>query len=185
MGSERSSSHTISGQENPPLLTLPNLFSLPPSQPQGTFPALTKAEQITLALPITCPQRPAPHQSKGASLGTAVTWLLLQGDQQKTNTLNHCKGGKRSVMLLSGTSLLSWKAGNTQLHHFRWLSTPQEARVQFGNTFSMFQHCQAPPSEPTGLTYHITLPRPSSSPWGWQFAWLLHGHLAFGLLVAF
>ena len=141
MGSELSSSHTASGQENPPLLTPPSPFSLPPSQPQGMSPALTNAEQIALALPITCPQRPAPRQSKGVSLGTATTRFLLQGDQRRRNTLNHCKGGKRSVMLLSGTSLLSWKAGNTQLHHFHWLSTPQEAGVQLGNTSPIFQYC--------------------------------------------
>lgn len=81
IGSELSSSHTISGQEN--LLSQhPQIpFSLPPSQPQSTSPTLTKAKQIALALPVTCPQRPAPRQSKGASLGTATTPFLLGGDQ--------------------------------------------------------------------------------------------------------
>lgn len=167
-------------QENPPLLTPPSPFSLPPSQPQGTSPAL-KAEQITSALPITCPWRPAPHQSKGASLETAMTRFLLRGHQQRRNTLNHCSREKRSVLLLSGTSPLSWKASNTQLYHFHWLSTPQEVGVQCGNTYPVTQYCWA---SPTGLTHCIPLPRASSSPVGWQLAWLLHKHLAFGLLVA-
>lgn len=50
--------------------------------------------------------------------------------------------------------------------------------------FPLFQYCWASPNEPTGLTYCITLPAPSSSPWGWQLARLLFGHLTFGLITA-
>lgn len=102
-------------------------------------------------------------------------------------------------MLLSGTSLLSWKAGNTKLDHFHRLSTPQEAGVQLETLSPCFstaghhqQYCKTTSTTSPAQaklqaqpTHCITLPRPSHSPGGLQLAWLLRGHLAFGLLAAF
>lgn len=92
--------------------------------------------QGDLALPVTCPQRPAPRQSKGASPGTAVTRFLLQGDQQRRNTLNHCKEGKRSVMLLPGTRLSPGKLATPNFP----ISTGFLLHRRLGPTWKHFPH---------------------------------------------